>query len=61
MNGCAPFQSDSSNPRIVFKLMHVFGCKNRLSSYQDIPLLMWEMALMPKHAINACGLELNNV
>ncbi|QNI86615.1 hypothetical protein SynPROS71_02860 [Synechococcus sp. PROS-7-1] len=61
MNGCGPFQSDSSNSRIVCKLMHAFGCEGSLASNQDVPLFFWEMALKPENAMDAGRLELNEV
>ena len=61
MYGCGPFQSDSSNPRIVCKLMHAFGCEGSLASNQDVPLFFWEMALKPENAMDAGRLELNEV
>lgn len=61
MNGCGPFQSDSSNPRIVCKLMHAFGCEGSLASNQDVPLFFWEMALKLENAMDAGRLELNEV
>ena len=61
MNGCGPFQGDSSNLRIVCKLMHAFGCEGSLASNQGVPLFFWEMGLKPEHTMDAGRPKLNQI